>query len=89
MTIRQGARKFLKIQVNHLFLPLVVVLVVLVLIFRGHSLIQFELVTLGVILYVSTALLHHHFDKSLTVEVILEYILIAALVLIILQGLLA
>ncbi len=59
----------------------------LLFVFRGQGLIEFEILTGAVILYIGWALIHHHFDKSLTVEVIIEYILIAALILIMSEGL--
>lgn len=40
----------------------------------------------GVILYLIWALFHHRRDKSLTLEVCLEYFLTAVLVLILLMG---
>ena len=80
--------KYLKIMTNHLFIPLVLGLLALIFLFRGNSLVQFELVVIGVMFYLVTALVHHHLDKSLTVEATLEYILIAVLVLIVLQGVL-
>lgn len=43
-------------------------------------------VYLIIFLYIGFALTHHYFDKSLTSETILEYILIAMLVIVILAG---
>ncbi|KKR80446.1 MAG: hypothetical protein UU73_C0001G0216 [Candidatus Daviesbacteria bacterium GW2011_GWA1_41_61] len=56
--------------------------------YRFSPQIQFQIFTLAAIIYVIVALVHHHKDKSLTLEIIIEYVLIAALALIILQGLL-
>jgi uncharacterized membrane protein len=81
-------KKYLRLTTNHLFIPLSLVLLAVIFLFKGNSRVQFAVAFLGVIFYLVTALIHHHFDKSLTVEVTLEYILIAALVLIILGGVL-
>lgn len=47
-----------------------------------------QLLFLAAIFYVIIALLHHHKDKSLTLEVMIEYILIAWLALILSSGIL-
>ena len=86
---QQTLKKILKLQLNHLFLPVALVILVLIVMFHGQKIIQFELLVIAAMFYISTAFLHHHFDKSLTFEVALEYILIAALTLIIFQGLLS
>lgn len=80
--------KLLKIDLAHAFLPLSLFFLVLMFIFRNQSFIQFELVIACAICYLAVAFVHHHFDKSLTLEIAIEYILIAALALIILQGIL-
>lgn len=85
---RETLRKILRLQLNHLFLPIALVILVLVILFHGQKIIQFELLIIAAMFYISTAFLHHYFDKSLTIETALEYILIAALTLIIFQGLL-
>lgn len=78
----------IKIHLDQLFLPVGIVLIGLIFVFRHQNQIQFELVVLATILYLATALLHHHFDKSLTIEVVLEYILIALFALIVIGGIL-
>ncbi len=74
----------------YLKMPILVLLAVLsaVLIFKLPNLIINQLSVLVVLIlgYLVWALLHHLHDKSLTLEVILEYILTAALVLVILLG---
>lgn len=47
---------------------------------------NFQLVMLMTIFYVGLAYLYHHFDKTLTTQVIIEYVLLGALVLLILQS---
>lgn len=49
--------------------------------------IQFAIMTALVIFYLFWALLHHHFDKSLKLEIMIEYILTAALALVFFYGL--
>ncbi len=48
----------------------------------------FEMVMLATLLIIGFSVAHHHLKKSLTFELFLEYILIAALAFIILQGIL-
>lgn len=55
--------------------------------YRFSPKMQFIVFMTAALLYLAAALLHHFKEKSLTLEVIIEYILIAALALIILQGL--
>lgn len=55
--------------------------------FRSSSSNQFKAVLGLVVLYLGGAILHHFQDQSLTLELIIEYVLIAGLVLLILQGL--
>lgn len=54
--------------------------------FRGHPSLQFQVLTIAALIYVILALLHHLKSKYLTLEILIEYILIAALALVILQS---
>lgn len=56
-------------------------------IFRFSSSIQFQIFVLAALLYLAVAIIHHYRDKTLTLEITIEYVLIAALALLILQGL--
>lgn len=47
-----------------------------------------KVVTIGILIYLIWALLHHKCDKSLTLPILLEYVLTAVLVLILLLGVL-
>lgn len=47
-----------------------------------------SLIVACLLLYLTFALLHHHFDKSLKLELIIEYVLLGILILIIVQTLL-
>ena len=71
-----------------LFILTVPAFMALLFFFRFSPVLQFETLILASLLYMSAALLHHWRDKTLTVEIILEYALIAVLALIIFGGLL-
>lgn len=81
-------RKALKLHLDQFFLPLAIILIGLIFVFQHQNQVQFELMVLATLLYLATALLHHHFDKSLTFEVVIEYILIALFALIVIGGIL-
>ena len=49
---------------------------------------QFKILILAALTYLLLAVLHHLKDKTLTLELMIEYILIAALATIVMQGLL-
>lgn len=69
---------------NYIFLIVVAILILLTIFFKDQPGLQFQILVTGAILYVSMALAYHHLDKSLTFEVLLEYILIGSLAIIIL-----
>jgi len=62
--------------------------VVSLIIFRFSSRLEFETLSLAVLTYLAAAFLHHLKEKTLNAEVVIEYILLAALALIIFQSLL-
>lgn len=64
------------------------IFIFLLITFRFSQERQFYIFITASILYVATAILHHFQDKTLTTEIIIEYILIAVLALLLLQGLL-
>lgn len=80
-------KKFFK---NHLlsniFLVLSIVLILLSFFFRSINPYQYQIIFLAVVVYLTTSLLHHYYDKSLTFEILLEYILIGALAFLIIFG---
>lgn len=61
-------------------------LMLLVLGYKFSSKLIFLTLCLSAIIYLVTAILHHLKDKSLNLEIIIEYFLIAFLALVILQG---
>lgn len=77
-----------KINLNWLFLITTPIFVLSLLVFRSSSQILLQIMAFAAIVYLTIASLHHLKDKTLTLEIIIEYILIAALALIFLQGLL-
>lgn len=50
---------------------------------KAHPVLQMQILILFALAYLMLAILHHYQTKTLTFEIIIEYILIAALVLII------
>ena len=50
--------------------------------------VQFLVMTIMIMFYLLWALAHHFIDKSLTLEIVIEYVLTALLALIILYGIL-
>jgi len=77
--------KALKFEIYHLLVPVSVVLLGFLVVLRNQTRLQFEVMLGAALVYLGLSFAHHHNDKSLTIEVMLEYILIAALSLIILQ----
>lgn len=77
---------YLKYDLTHFFLPFAIIGIILIFILRGNGLLQFQIATMLAISYITVALIHHYFDKSLTLEVVIEYILIALFSIILLQS---
>lgn len=69
------------------FLPVAIGMISAMYYFRNYPLIKLQLVIAGVVLYIAIALLHHHKDKSLSWEVMVEYIMFALFVTVMVQGL--
>ena len=81
-------KKFLKnLHLMWIYVGLSPVLFSLLLLYRNQQMVVLSLTILAAILYVIVALLHHYWDKTLTVEVTLEYVLTAVLAIVILQSL--
>ena len=78
-----------KFNLTHLLLIFCLVLVAMSFIFPHIGKLQLEITVLAILSYVIFSLLHHYFDKTLTLEVILEYILIATLTLVFSIGVLS
>ncbi|MDO8486488.1 MAG: hypothetical protein Q7S77_02230 [Candidatus Staskawiczbacteria bacterium] len=81
-------RELLKINTMWVSILSIPFFVGLLIIFRFSPERQLQVLITASIVYVATAILHHFQDKTLTMEIIIEYILIAVLALLLLQGLL-
>ena len=75
-----------KINLIWLFIFLTPIFYFLILSNSYSKLTQFMVLDLAAVSFVTLAILQHFIDKNLKIEVVLEYVLIAALALIILQG---
>lgn len=78
-----------KIYKHKLTILIVVALISAVAVIKFQFLpqIQFAVLSTLVLFYLCWALLYHHFDKSLKLEIMIEYILTAALALVFFYGL--
>ena len=71
---------------SNIFLFVSLVLIAASFFYKDNNSYQYEIIFLTVALYLASSIAHHHFDKSLTLEVILEYILIGALAFLVVFG---
>ena len=78
--------KRVKPDITHVFVAIAAVVAGLSIIFRTQSVLQLQLIFILGLAYVSISLIHHHFDRSLTIETTLEYILLASLILVVIAG---
>ncbi len=76
-----------RINLMWIYIALAPVLFSMLILFRNQQVVVFSIATLAALFYVVVALLHHYQDKTLTVEVTLEYVLTAVLAIVILQSL--
>lgn len=83
---KNTSKTFLKIDFLHYFLPVGLLAMVLMWQFQARSELQLQVLIIVGLIYIIGAFIHHHFDKTLTLEVIIEYILIAILALSIVSG---
>jgi len=75
-------KKKFRLQLPQVLFILAIGTVLINLVFAYSPLIHIETVIGFVVLYISFSLLHHYLEKSLTVTLMLEYILIAAFVMV-------
>lgn len=68
-----------------IFVLITPIFIFLIYIFRLTPQALFQILTLATIIYLFFAIIHHLKDKSLLFEIVIEYILIAVLVLLIAQ----
>lgn len=71
---------------SNIFLGLSLVLIISSFFLKDGSHYQYQIVFLAIAIYLSTSVAHHYFDKSLTFETSLEYILIGALAFLVVFG---
>ncbi len=76
----------LKVELPQLYFLISLSLLLLLYVLRSSQLLQLTIVVIATFLYMLFSLIHHHMDHSLTTMTVLEYILIASLVLVILSG---
>lgn len=79
--------KLQKLNLTWILVIFTPVFITFLFVYRFFPQTQFQILTAASFLYLSTAILHHYKDKTLTLEIAIEYVLIAALALIVLQGL--
>lgn len=79
--------KLLKLDLSLIIILSLPIFILIILVSKSFPKITFLMVSLAVLLYLVVAIFHHLKDKSLKLEIVIEYILIAALALIIFQGL--
>lgn len=82
-------RKRRKLNVHHLLLTICFGLILASFLLPHTGNLQMEISVLAIILYVTFSLVHHYFDKTLTMETTIEYILVATLALIVSIGVLS
>jgi hypothetical protein len=76
-TILKGLR------IPHLLLALSLIGIAVNFLFPYSDFIHFSVVMIFVIFYVIFSILHHYLDKTLTAEIMIEYILLATLAIVI------
>ncbi|OGE14408.1 hypothetical protein A3F00_03365 [Candidatus Daviesbacteria bacterium RIFCSPHIGHO2_12_FULL_37_11] len=81
---------FLKLHKHNFLIVIAAAFIALILVFKfqGIPIVQYTILTFLVAFYLLWATAFHHFDKSLKLEVMIEYILTALLALVILYGVL-
>lgn len=70
-------RQAIKLRFTSYFLPIGLLTAVLMVYFKNSAFAQLELLIMLCVFYIIGAGIYHHHDKTLTLEVIIEYVLIA------------
>ena len=76
-----------KFQLIHLFVPLTLLFIALSIFGNHKPFIQPLILLIFTLIYLFLTILHHKLDKSLTLEGLLEYILIAGLIIVLINSL--
>ena len=79
-------RKILSLSLIHFFQPIAFLAIIAAFFLQGEPKLLMQIVTTLAIIYVTIALIHHYFDKSLSLEVGLEYVLISLLAVLVVFG---
>ena len=80
-------KKLLKYDLlSNIFLFISIILILTSFFYKNRNFYQYEIIFTTVLLYLISSITHHYFDKSLTFEILLEYILIGALAFLIIFG---
>lgn len=70
----------------YIFFPISLALVFLIFYYKYNPLVQYNLMILTIFTYLGLSLLYHKLDKSLTLQVLFEYILLGSLTIIVVLG---
>lgn len=70
----------------YILIPLSILFMAVSFLFKSQQVNIIELSVAFILIYLVVSLIHHYFDKTLTLEITLEYILIASLSLVILTS---
>jgi len=71
---------------SHIFLLISLILIFFSFLYKDWNVHQYEIISLAVAIYLGSSMIYHYFDKTLTLEVGLEYILIALLAFLVVFG---
>jgi hypothetical protein len=72
--------------ISYVFLLVSLLLIFLSFAYKDWSVYQYVIIFMAVAIYLATSVIHHHYDRSLTFEIGLEYILIGALAFLVIFG---
>ncbi len=70
----------------YIFFPIALALVFLIFYYKYNPQVQYNLMILTLLTYLGLSLLYHKMDKSLTLQVVFEYILLGSLTVIVVLG---
>lgn len=79
-------KNLIKMDLGYLMLLTAPFFILFVYLFRYSTFLQFEVLSLAALVYLIIGIAHHYHKRTLSLEIIVEYVLISGLVLIILQG---
>lgn len=71
---------------SHIFLIISLILIFFSFVYKDWNIYQYQIISIAVAVYLGSSMIYHYFDKTLTLEVGLEYILIALLAFLVVFG---